>query len=573
MDDCSGQRWRYILPALLLISLSSMSIRASAQEQNSPTIPAPELAEEEIPTVSVVVDGRPLFSVRGFSAYSAKQRAQDITARIIELAANHSFSPTSLQLVEASGGTQILADNLRIMTVLDADARLEKVNRGLLAQVLSTQIAEALKEYRQNREPAFLVRHGLYAFAATLALLLWLVIGRRTVRLIRSSLEQRYKHKIHGLGIQSLHLIEAEQLWRILTGVVNLLWVIVIVATAYLYLHFVLSLFPWTRGFANNLLAVLADPLKTIGRGFLLQIPDLVFLAILTLLTRYVLMLIRLFFSAVENRTIELKDFDPEWGWPTYRLVRIVVIACALVVAYPYIPGSNSQAFKGVSLFIGVLFSLGSTSLIGNMIAGYTMTYRRMFKTGDRVKIGNHIGDVEQSRLLVTYLRTPKNEIVAVPNSAIINEEVVNYSTLADKQGLILHSTVGVGYEAPWRQVEAMLLEAAARTPGLLRDPEPFVLQQSLGDFAVSYEVNGYCDQPRAMFRLYTLLHQNILDLFNEYGVQIMTPAYESDPDDKKVVPKAQWYAPPAHPPESSGRSDLPYTKRSEPMNAGQDTR
>jgi small-conductance mechanosensitive channel len=185
------------------------------------------------------------------------------------------------------------------------------------------------------------------------------------------------------------------------------------------------------------------------------------------------------------------------------------------------------------------------------MIAGYTMTYRRVFKTGDVVKINDHLGTVEQVRMLVTYVRTPKNEIVAIPNSEILNGEVVNYSVLAKKEGLILHTTVGIGYETPWRQVEAMLLEAAARTPHLLAEPPPFVLQKALGDFCVIYELNVGIDDARAQLQRYTDLHRNILDVFNEYGVQIMTPAYERDPEQPKVVPKDQWFLAPARAPES----------------------
>jgi small-conductance mechanosensitive channel len=189
---------------------------------------------------------------------------------------------------------------------------------------------------------------------------------------------------------------------------------------------------------------------------------------------------------------------------------------------------------------------------MGNYIAGYSLTYRRPFRLGDRVKIGTHVGDVERVRLLVTHLRTPKNEEVVVPNSQILNAEVINFSSMARERGLILHTTVGIGYETPWRQVEAILMEAAARTPGLRREPAPFVLQNALGDFCVTYEINAYCDTPQAMPELYTELHRNILDGFNEYGVQIMTPAYESDPRQPKVVPKEDWYAAPARPPQSA---------------------
>ena len=285
--------------------------------------------------------------------------------------------------------------------------------------------------------------------------------------------------------------------------------------------------------------------------GYSMAAAALIFLAILVLVTWYGVKLIYLLFMGLDAGAITVAGFDAAWAKPTYRLVRIAVIAFALVIAYPYIPGSDSQAFKGVSLLIGVVFSLGSTSLIGNMISGYSMAYRRLFKHGDRVKIGEYFGDVEEIRLMVTYLRTVKNELVAVPNSTIINSEVVNYSKLAKKEGLILHTTVGIGYQTSWRQVQAMLIRAAEITPGLMREPKPFVLKKELRDFAVIYEVNAYCDEPRAMESLYAALHANILDVFNEYGVQIMTPTYMADPPLAKIVPKDQWYTAPARPPDN----------------------
>jgi small-conductance mechanosensitive channel len=197
---------------------------------------------------------------------------------------------------------------------------------------------------------------------------------------------------------------------------------------------------------------------------------------------------------------------------------------------------------------------VGSSATIANLIAGYTMTYRRAFRVGDRIKIGDTMGDVTEMRLQVTHLKTIKNEEVIVPNSTILNSEVVNYSSLARRGGLILHTRVGIGYETPWRQVEAMLLQAAARTPGLMTEPPPFIRQQALGDFAITYELNVYTDDAQAMNQIYTGLHRNILDVFNEYGVQIMTPAYEGDPERPKVVPKDQWFSAPAKAAEPDSR-------------------
>jgi small-conductance mechanosensitive channel len=285
------------------------------------------------------------------------------------------------------------------------------------------------------------------------------------------------------------------------------------------------------------------------GRELLAQIPNLIFLVIVVVLARWMIRLIRLFFDAVDRGSVSLSGFEPDWAKPTYKIVRLVIIAFAVVVAYPYIPGSSTAAFKGVSLFAGVVLSLGSSSIISNLLAGFTMTYRRTFRVGDRVRIGDVVGDVLDIRLQVTHVRTPKNEEVVVPNSVILGSAVTNYSSLAGSRGLILHTTVGIGYETPWRQVEAMLVLAAERTPGMLREPAPFVLQRALGDFCITYELNAFCDRADRMAFLYAGLHRSILDVFNEYGVQIMTPAYEGDPEQPKVVPREQWYTAPAAPP------------------------
>jgi len=327
---------------------------------------------------------------------------------------------------------------------------------------------------------------------------------------------------------------------------VRLIGGVVVIAGAYLYVHYLLELFPVTRGVAAQLDDWVLAPLGVIGGGFVAKVPDLIFLAVMFLVVRYLLRIVHAFFAAVGRSEVEISGFDPDWADPTYKLVRIGIVAFGLIVAYPYIPGSDSAAFKGVSIFLGVVFSLGSSSAIANVLAGYSLTYRRAFREGDRVKIAGILGDVSHVRLQATYLRTPKNEEVVVPNSTILNGEVINYSTLAQREGLILHTTVGIGYETPWRQVEAMLLEAARRTPGLRDDRQPFVYHLALGDFAVTYEINVYCQEAGRMMAVYTDLHRNILDVFNEYGVQIMTPAYEGDPEIPKVVPREQWHLPPA---------------------------
>jgi len=547
---------RFIAVILLLLSIGGAPA-AGQDSQLTQEERDNEAAAEGTPTAPVVVDGATLFRVTGISAFPAEKRAAAIADRIRAAAENRQNSPTTLRVQEVPLGTQILLGDQPVMIVIDEDANLEHVGRPVLAQAYTVRIGEAITDFRRDRDPKLLLRRGVYAAVAVLGLLLGLWIGHRMMRRVRSALEKRYRDRIHGVNIQSFHVIHAEHLWAGLRTVVNVLWTVIALFATYMILQYSFSLFPWTRGLSNSLAGLVINPLVTIGSAFWNAVPNLLFLMVLAVVTWYVLKLIRLFFAGVESGAVELSGFDPAWSKPTYRLVRVAVVAFALVAAYPYIPGSDSQAFKGVSLLIGVIFSLGSTSLIGNMISGYSMAYRRTFQLGDRVKIGEYVGEVKETRLMVTYLRTPKNEIVAVPNSLIIGAEVVNYSALAKTEGLILHTTVGIGYETSWRQVEAMLIEAADLTPGLLREPKPFVLQKELGDFAVTYEINAYCNEPRAMWQLYTALHGNILDVFNEYGVQIMTPAYEGDPEQAKVVPRDQWYTAPARSPHAGNGDSL----------------
>ncbi len=509
--------------------------------------------DNDLRQADVVIDGKMLFSVRGVQAHPAERRAGEIENRIEAVAGNSKIGANSLTLEDHPEGTWIMADGHRLLAVLQEDAAIEGISPRPLAEIYRGHISEAIEAYRRDRRPGSLLFRALYALGATLVLLVAWRFGRPIVTSLRAGFERRYRARIEGFEDKAHHIVRVEQIWRVLAGLLNLTCGLTIAVAVYVYLHYVFSLFPWTRPFANSMYLIAVDPLRTMGSGLVGMIPNLVFLGILIVVTRYGLKLIRAVFDSLAAGTMTWKGFDPEWASPTYRLVRLLVIAFAVVVAYPYIPGSESGAFKGVSLLIGLVFSLGSSSLIGNLIAGYSMTYRRAFRVGELVKIGEHMGNVEQIRLLVTHLRTKKNEEVIIPNSTILGSEVINYSSIANARGLILHTTVGIRYDVPWRQVEAMLLEAAARTEGLRRDPSPFVLQMELRDFCVTYEINVSCDKPHSMLAFKTALHRNILDVFNEYGIQVMVPAYEGDPDQPKIVPKERWYVAPARDDVSNG--------------------
>jgi small-conductance mechanosensitive channel len=533
--------------ALLALALMVPMAPAAATAQHGAEPPARIGAA--VQSADVVVDGRVLFRVVGTTAFPAAERARRIERAIKALAADPARDPAGLRIEETPLGAVVKLGDERLMVAVDDDAELEGIeSRLLLASAWVERVQRAVAEYRADRAPQALLRGGALATGATVALALALFAAGRLRRRIDARLQHRLDTRLHDLRIQNVPVIHARQIAAAARAALRMFWAAVWLALVFAYLEFALSRFVWTRPFAEGTIALLLDPLRRMRDGVLDSLPGLAFVAVLALVVYWVLRAGRLFFDAVESGAVKLSDFEAEWAGPTFRILRTIVVLFALVIAYPYLPGSSSDAFKGISVFIGVMLSLGAASMIGNLLAGYSMIYRRAFRVGDRIKVGDDIGDVTHIRAMVTHLRTPKNEEVIVPNSRLLGEQVINYSSVARTDGLILHTTVGIGYETPWRQVEAMLLLAAGRTANLKAESAPFVLQKSLGDFCVVYEINVYVGDAQSMGRVRTELHRHILDVFNEYGVQIMTPAYEGDPEQPKLVPRSQWYEAPAQP-------------------------
>jgi small-conductance mechanosensitive channel len=509
--------------------------------------------EAETPTAEVRFDDRTLFRVRGVSSFPAAQRAAAIAARITAVAHDSAVSPDAVVVAPATVGLEIRAGGTVLLGLVPADAALESVRLDVLAEAHRQRIRQAIVQYRAEREPAKLLRGVALSLLATLVLAALALVIVRLFRKGVAVLERRVRAHVEALPRGAFQFVQGKQIWEAVTATVRGVRWIVIIVLLYLWMQFVLSQFPWTRSLAEDLLDLLVGPLQQMGAGLIDFVPRLLFLIVLVLVTRYSLRLIKLYFSALERGRATLTGFDPDWALPAYKIVRTLVIALALVMAYPYLPGSGTDALKGISVFAGLMLSLGASGAVSNVIAGYFNTFGRVFRVGDFIQVGEVRGVVTHVRLLTTRVQTLKNEEITIPNSTIITTHVINYSALAQSQGLILHSEVGIGYEVPWRQVHAMLEEAARRTPDTLREPPPFILQPRLTEFAVVYELNVYSATAKGIARTYSNLHQNILDVFNEHGVQIMTPAYEGDPEIPKVVPQDKWYAPPATPPTGPG--------------------
>jgi small-conductance mechanosensitive channel len=529
----------YLIITLSIIVLFPFN---SSGQETSDVDPSLQGAQQDVAPVKL--DGKVLFYVRGISSYPAGLRATTISRRIRKAASDPSVSTDSVKVVEADDRTMVYIGKEFIMNIYDADALQENIDRTVLTKIIHDMLIDAVSVFRHNRTPSVLFKKSLFAigvsvlFSGILVFLFWLF------KIINNALENRIRKRVESVETKSYKLIRSDQLWNIFHKLIKIIRFLIIAVLSAVLLLYLLDLFPWTKGIRVFITDIFINPLRTFGIEIYNFLPSLAFLIIIFLVTQYILKLVNVLASGVDKGTIVIRNFDAEWAKPTVRIVKIFIIAFAIVVAYPYIPGSETNAFKGISVFIGLIFSLGSSSFIGNLIAGYSMTYRRAFKKGDLIKAGEHTGFVEEQQILVTRLRSFKDEEIVIPSSVLLNSNILNYSSRAKKTGVILHTKVGIGYETPWRQVDAMLKLAADRTGGLLKEPAPFVLKESLGDFAVNYEINAYCRDTSNILFIYNSLHQNILDVFNENDVQIMTPSYMKDPETPKVVPKDKWNIP-----------------------------
>ncbi|MEJ2534831.1 MAG: mechanosensitive ion channel [Gammaproteobacteria bacterium] len=486
-------------------------------------------------SADVRVDGKVLFQVRGISAFPAADRARTLARRIEALAEDESVPPEAIAFRAEEDHYTILAADAPIARLYDFDAALEDVPLPVLAEVISVRVADAVRKYRADRSPEALSRSALFSalLTAGLILLVWGLAKLR--RWLERVLRARVDASVKNLERKSGSVIHRGHLWRLSQGLLQALWILALLVIAYFYLSSVLGTFPWTRGAALLLLEYVRSPLVAMGSAFVGSIPDLIFLVVLWFIVRYLLRTLRTFFRAVGQGRVQLQNFEREWADPTYRLLRIAVIAFAIVIAYPYIPGSESAAFKGVSLFLGVIVSLGSTSFIANLIAGIALTYRGVFREGDWVEIDGAEGRVEQIRAQLVQLRTRDNERLSIPSSTILNTNVTNLSEQADGNGLVLRCPIGLGYDVAWRRAEELLLAAAQGLEGVLQDPAPVVHVRELGDFAVQYVLVVRIADPGPLPAIRTQLNEAILDRFHGAGIQIMSPAYENDPAEPKI--------------------------------------
>ncbi len=520
------------LPAIAQQSAASQPDSQSKAAGNNPESPT----EETTPPGQVTIGGRHVLTIYDtVMGRTPEVRAAGIEQRIIDAAKNSAISTETVHIEPHQFWTEILIGNEPIMAVTDSDAKMAGGTRAKIAAEWAANIRDAMENYRREHSWPWILRAILNSVLLTLALVpaLWLV--RRLRLILRDRVQKR---------IRTSALIEQKSAWQlsvaytgpILLGLGAILRWIVILAVIEVYLTVILGFFSSTRQISIKVTEWVFSQLSSLSQSGLDYLPNLIVLSVIALVVYYLLRLIRLIFGEVAKGELKIQGFYPDWAEPTEKLVRVLVLVLALIVAFPYLPGAKSPAFQGISIFVGLLLSLGSSSAVANAIAGIILTYMRSFLVGDWVQVGETTGEVIEKTLLVTRILTPKAEIITIPNSTVMSGSVKNYSVEARKAGVIFYTKVTIGYDAPWRTVHQLLINAALATRHVLRQPEPFVLQNALNDFYVAYELNAYTDTPREALNIYSELHQNIQDKFNEAGVEICSPHFASLRDGNTIA-------------------------------------
>ena len=526
----------HIRKLFLLISLLSFTGISFGQTMDSTSVQQADSLKRPV----VFYEDTLFYIGAKLGPFDPSDRASSFSNKLELLLDSENFDTTLLTTSKDDLAIEILHGDIILGSVTLADGN----QNGKEPAILAEQYVNAIKtSYRNNYHSRSLIqnliRSGLIILVIVIVAFLVTFINKGFNKLIDFILSKWHRY-FKGIKIKSFELLSAEKEEQLLKVLMRIFKILLIIVLLYLALPIIFSIIPSTKNLASTLLSYITNPLRSILSSFFGYIPELFMILIVVVITYYLGQFINFISGEIERGNLAIPGFYPEWAKPTFNLLKILVYAFSFIVIFPYLPGSDSPAFQGVSVFLGLLISLGSSSAISNIIAGLVIIYMRAFKIGDRVKIGDTTGDVIEKTMLVTRLRTIKNEEVTIPNSSILNGNTINYSVESHGPGLILHSTVTIGYDVPWRQVHDLLINAALQVEEVIKEPKPFVLQTSLDDFYVSYQINAYTQESKKAAKSYSDLHSAIQDAFTEAGVEIMSPHYRASRDgsDLAIPPK-----------------------------------
>lgn len=480
----------------------------------------------------VVLDNDTLFMLyTKKGGVSPQDRADNIERIITQIGKSYSLKTDSLYVLELDYFSDVMYGDKVICSVTEQDALWQNTTHQELAQQYIPIITEKIVELRKEHSVLqVLKRIGLFLLVV-IAQYFLLKYTNRLFRKLRRKIIWLKQNKLKPISIKSYEFLDTHRQGRVLIFFTNIFRYIVLLLQLMISVPIIFSIFPQTEDLAFKLFGYLLTPIKMVFKAIIDYIPNLFIILVIYLCVRYIVKGFYYVSKEIESNKLKIGGFYPDWAMPTYNIVRFLLYAFMIAMIYPYLPGANSGIFQGISVFIGLIVSLGSTAVIGNIIAGLVITYMRPFKIGDRIKLNETVGNVIEKTPLVTRIRTPKNEVVTIPNSFIMSSHTTNYSSSARNYGLIIHTTVSLGYDVHWRTAHELLIEAALRTSGVQGRPKPFVLDTELQDNYPCYQINAYIKDANQIARIYSDLNQNIKDILNDAGIELLSPQFVATRD------------------------------------------
>jgi small-conductance mechanosensitive channel len=473
----------------------------------------------------LVVDGDTLLTIYARKG-GMQPEARVEAARKKILAEGHSltFHADSVYLFDSDVSTDIMAGEEVLLSVTDLDALWHNTSRTKLA----TEYAQVIGKKIQTLHHEYGLQQKIWGVLLAVLILVAQYFAIKLTNWLFSRWKFRFTRRLlvrfAPLAEKNYGLFSSHRQGIIAITTLNLVRIAAIAMQLLVSIPLLFSFFPETKTFTFTLIGYIWNPAKSILLAVVGYMPNLFQIIVIFVCFRYLVKGIHYVANEIAEGRIRLNGFYPDWAEPTYYILRILAYSLMFVMIWPLLPNSNSEVFQGVSVFIGIVFSLGSTSVIGNVIAGLVMTYMRPFHIGDYIQFGDTEGEVIEKTVLVTRIRTRKNNVVTIPNSSLMSSQTSNFTFAAKHYGIILHTKITIGYDVPWQQVEKLMLNAAAATEGILKTPKPFVLTTQLDDFYVEYELNAYTKQARTAPVVRSAMHRNILNQFHQAGVEIMSP-------------------------------------------------
>lgn len=484
------------------------------------------------PGIPVVIEDDTIFTLyakRG--GLTARDRAENIEAMVTKIGKDYKMKSDSVYVLESEHFTDIMYGEKVILSLTDQDALWHNCTREELAKKYCPIIANKIMELKKEHNILQIVKRAALFILVLIVQYLLFRVTNYLFKKLRRRIIWLKQNKLKPVTIRDYEFLNTHREGLILIFFSNILRYIVLLIQLTISVPILFAIFPQTENLALKIFSYLLEPVKMVIKSVLAYIPNLFIILVLYFCVKYIIKGIQYIANEIESEKLKITGFYPDWAQPSFNIIRFLLYAFMIAMIYPYLPGSDSKIFQGISVFVGLIISLGSSTVIGNIMSGLVITYMRPFKLGDRIKLNETTGNVIEKTPFVTRLRTPKNEVVTIPNSFIMSSHTINYSASARQFGLIIHSTVTIGYDAPWRQVHQLLINAARITPGVMSEPKPFVLETELQDYYPCYQINAYIKDADKLAQIYSDLHQNIQDTFNDAGVEIMSPHYYAKRD------------------------------------------